>query len=79
MSIVRSDPNQSLRSVPERGFQSGFSNLCKLYQEILFPKDRNASSDHASYIRISSGRKVHAPAPSDENAQNFYPQKMFII
>jgi hypothetical protein len=27
----------------------------------------------------SSGRKVHAPARSDEDAQNFYIQKLFII
>jgi hypothetical protein len=29
--------------------------------------------------RISSGRKVDAPVPSDENEQNFYISKLFII
>jgi hypothetical protein len=58
MTFVCSDSKQSLHSVPEPGLQSDFWNFYELCQEVLFPKDRNVSSDNISYIQIERSMTV---------------------
>jgi hypothetical protein len=58
MIFVCGDSNQSVHLVPEIGLQNNFWKLCELRREVLFPKDRNVSSDNTLYIGIERSMTV---------------------